>query len=140
MNANCSIQLQNITIQGDYGMWDVKLTACLQRWSDNLVSALQTYIVPNQPIPDWVLTLPEPIRTKKIDYIKRYGSPNVFDQFQPHVTLAFDHFDAMRPAFAALNLRPRSLKPVAIGVGKVGPHGTVLRGQNLARFALRVRN
>ena len=34
--------------------------------SDMVVNALVQYIVPNQPVPDWVWQLPEPIRSQKI--------------------------------------------------------------------------
>lgn len=136
MSSDCAIHLEKVTIQGDYAMWDVKVTPCLQKWSDLLVKALSQFIVPNQPIPDWVLQLPEPMRSEKIEYIQKYGSPNVFTQFQAHVTLAWDHQEAMQPAFEALNLRPQSITPVAIGIGRVGPHGTVLRGKNLGTFPL----
>ena len=52
-----------------------------------------------QPAPGWVNSLPEPERTEKLNDIKKYGSPNVFGQFAPHVTLAWDE-DATKVAAA----------------------------------------
>lgn len=94
-------------------------------------------MIPNQPIPDWVIALPEPLRSEKIDMIKQYGSPNVFDQFNPHVTLAWDAIDTMQPAFHRLNLQPRIVASEAVAIGSVGPHGTVIRGKNFAYFPLK---
>lgn len=130
----CPIHLTTVTVQGEYAMWDVEVTPCLQSLSNTFVSALRPYITPNQPIPDWVLTLPEPLRTEKINMIKRYGSPNVYDQFQPHVTLAWDNQEPMGPAFQKLNIQPHNFTSKGVGLGLVGPHGTVLRGKNFAYF------
>ena len=117
-------------------MWDVHVTPCLQKLSDILTTVLSNYIVPDQPIPDWVLELPEPVRSQKIAMIRKYGSPNVFDQFDAHVTLAWDNQEPMGPAFQKLNLQPRTVKSTVVAIGNVGPHGTVLRGGNIASFPL----
>jgi hypothetical protein len=117
-------------------MWDVNVIPCLQEMSNSMVAALYRFITPNQPIPDWVLQLPEPMRSEKITLIKTYGSPNVFSQFQAHVTLAWDDKENMGPAFNALNLQPKTFVPTQVGIGQVGPHGTVLRGKNVGSFPL----
>lgn len=117
-------------------MWDVYVNPCLQKWSDLVATQLAQYMVPNQPIPDWVEGLPEPLKTEKIAMIKKYGSPNVFSQFQPHVTLAWDSVDPMQPAFKHLNIPPRIVSTRAIAIGSVGPYGTVIRGKNLAYFPI----
>jgi hypothetical protein len=86
--SNCKIHLQNVTVQGNYlsihytlipyyylisigslgayALWNAEIRSCLQRMSDALVTALWQYIVPNQPVPDWVYQLPEPLRSQKI--------------------------------------------------------------------------
>ncbi len=84
--TNCSIYMQNVTVQGNYSshcynaivvlmqltgtyaLWNAKNEkgSCIQLMSDTIVNALVKYIVPNQPIPDWVLQLPEPLRSEKI--------------------------------------------------------------------------
>jgi hypothetical protein len=132
----CPIHLTSITIQGSYAMWDVEVTECLQELSNNVVELLHADIVPNQPIPDWVLALPEPMRSEKINMIKQYGSPNVFSQFQAHVTLAWDNKEPMQSAFQKLDLQPRIMPAKLVGIGAVGPYGTVIRGRNLGTFPL----
>ncbi len=79
----CYIALNNTFTSDAYGMWTVNNNECLQLTSDTIVNATYDLIVPNQPIPSWVYKLPEPERSEKIAMIKKYGSPNVFDQFQP---------------------------------------------------------
>lgn len=99
-----------------------------------MADQLARFMVPDQPIPDWVEGLPEPLKSEKIAMIKKYGSPNVFSQFQPHVTLAWDSIDRMQPAFQHLNLPPRIVSMRAVAIGTVGPYGTVTRGKNFAYF------
>jgi hypothetical protein len=82
---------------------------------------------PNQTVPDWVQHLPEPERSEKIAYIRLYGSPNVFTQFQPHITLACDEdTTALSSAFA--QKAPQVLGswfPQSVILGPTGPCGTV---------------
>jgi hypothetical protein len=83
--------------------------------------------VPNQTVPDWVQHLPEPERSEKIAFIRQYGSPNVFSQFQPHVTLACDENAAALSA-AFEQKRPQvkgGWVPKAVVLGPTGPCGTV---------------
>jgi hypothetical protein len=80
------IVLANITVGGCYALWEVEPNSCLQAMSNSIVLATSPYILPNQTIPDWVKSLPEPIRSEKEAFIKKYGSPNVFSQFSPHVS------------------------------------------------------
>jgi hypothetical protein len=54
----------------------------LQTLSDLLVNALSPMRSPNQPIPGWLERYPE-----KKEFFQKYGSPNVFVQFDPHMTL-----------------------------------------------------
>ncbi|MBF0545507.1 MAG: DUF1045 domain-containing protein [Candidatus Riflebacteria bacterium] len=54
----------------------------LQSLSDELVTNLSPLRAQNQSIPAWAKNDPE-----KLEYIKKYGSPNVFNQFSPHLTL-----------------------------------------------------
>ena len=71
--------------------------------------------------------LPEPERSEKIAYIKQYGSPNVFTQFQPHVTLACDaNATALSAAFAQKAPQVQGgWLPAAVALGPTGPCGTV---------------
>ena len=108
----------------------------LHRQSDTIVNASYTFAVPNQPIPAWVPSLPEPTRSEKIAMIKKYGSPNVFSQFQPHVTLAFDASTSsnLSSIFSSLPIKDGTTKPQLVGLGTTGPDGTVLSNKDLAEF------
>mmetsp|Transcript_22823 Transcript_22823/g.34039 ORF Transcript_22823/g.34039 Transcript_22823/m.34039 type:complete len:239 (+) Transcript_22823:60-776(+) len=133
---------RNITVSGCYALWNTLPNDCLQYVSDAIVNTTYSFSTPDQPIPDWVENLPEPLRSEKIAMIKKYGSPNVFSQFNPHVTLGFDCTTSCL-AEAAKFVEEAGLVPLNIttditilGIGKVGPHGTVQRGKDLADFDL----
>ena len=76
-------------------MWNItQPNRCLQSLSDALVNNLHAYRTLNQTIPSWIYDLPnEEERKYKIELIDKYGSPNVFEQFQPHVTVGFSDDD-----------------------------------------------
>ncbi|EGC28475.1 hypothetical protein DICPUDRAFT_160097 [Dictyostelium purpureum] len=126
---NCLVGMTTILVSGQYGMWEVQNSPCLQFLSDLIVNNTYQYITPNQTIPDWVYQLPEPLRDEKIAMIKKYGSPNVYDQFQPHVTLAWDEVDNLTLAFEQVGVQPTSFYSPSIGIGNTGPYGTVLDNQ-----------
>ena len=133
--------MEAVSVQGTYGMWAVEDSGCLQFWSDTIVNATYDLAVKNQSIPSWVEALPEPARSEKIALIQKYGSPNVFAQFWPHVTLAYDTQDsatAFTAAFAALPLPAQlpSYEPPVLGLGTVGIGGSVVRGKDLADFPI----
>ena len=125
-------------VAGSYGMWNTANPPCLQEMSDCIVNATHKFAIPNQPVPLWVNGLPEPERSEKIKAIQEYGSPNVFSQFAPHVTIAFDSApaDNLTAAFESLEVKDATCKPITIGLGSVGPHGTVLASKDLADFAI----
>ena len=142
--TGCSLATGDVSADGTYGMLAVDLPACLQQMSDSVVTALAPYRVLNQTLPSWVPQLQNATeRAEKERLFKLYGSPNVFSQFQPHITLAFD---AQNPTTHRLNslfdspeLRHLASHPLTqdvdeIAMGTVGPHGTVLRGKDLATF------
>lgn len=113
-------------------MMNVSNTPCLQRASDMLVNATHRFSQPNQRAPDWVYALPEPLRSEKLRLVALYGSPNVFSQFNPHLSLAWGP-DAVSVA-AAIEALPPTAPPSVfmaeiVALGSVGPHGTVLQGQ-----------
>jgi 2'-5' RNA ligase len=54
----------------------------LQTLCDSVVRALAPLRAPAQSVPDWLAAYPE-----KMEFFKEYGSPNVFSQFEPHLTL-----------------------------------------------------
>ncbi|WP_352339710.1 hypothetical protein, partial [Psychrobacter sp. 16-MNA-CIBAN-0192] len=54
----------------------------LQRLSDEITLAIEPLRERNVTVPTWVKNYPN-----KLTAFKRYGSPNVFQNFQPHLTL-----------------------------------------------------
>ena len=135
----CVTHTGDIFGMGNYAMLAVKTSPCLQFLSDRIVNATYRYAQPNQPVPPWVLQLPEPQRSKKIRLVKKYGSPNCFSGFSPHITVGWgenttlvaDGVRRARPGIAQLDAS-------AISVGRTGPHGTVLRGKDYASYNLSV--
>ena len=86
------------------------------------------------------------MKLKKIDYIHKYGSPNVYDEFDPHVTCGYNgcyekknqhEYEKMeRHRWKILNDSPWqscSGQINEIRIGLVGDHGTVV-GDPIATF------
>lgn len=93
-NTACEIEWpidpDSVGIHGFYAMYPIKKTDCLQKLSDDVVRALNVYIKRPQEIPDWVNKLPLLKRLRKIWLIRKYGSPNVFGEYDTHVTVGYD--------------------------------------------------
>ena len=126
------VEISNVMVNGAYSMYQIENTNVMQMLSDSIVQSTKEFITPNQTIPEWVYNLPEPMRSKKIAYVKKYGSPNVLDAFDPHITVGYDNV-ASEPS------RRKILETVLqtshccrkgfsdkIGIGVVGDFGTVL--------------
>jgi len=113
----------------------VVLSDCLQAMSDAVVQATFTLAKPNQAVPPWVYNLPKAEQAAKIAMLKKYGSPNVFTQFQPHLTVAFDTADNLDQIYGALKVTG-NFSVSDITVSHVGPHGTVLTNGSLADFPI----
>eukprot|EP01083_Nonionella_stella_P123392 371779_1 len=66
----------------------------MQLLSDIIANStlVQSHVIPNQPVPQWVYDLPksDPSRAVKIQNVRRYGSPNVLSEFEPHLTVGYD--------------------------------------------------
>jgi 2'-5' RNA ligase len=137
MSRDCQVNILNsIAATGTYTMWDVQNSECLQHMSDLVVNATSAYVSKKAKtdIPKWVESLPPAIRDIKIAMIHQYGSPNVFSQFQPHVTLAYDDQtpDVMKQVVHKyVNATGCTFTAFEIGVGSTGPYGTVQRGLDL---------
>lgn len=140
--GECEIYLEDITVSGCYVLWEVRSNTCLQAISDTVVNVTSKYIVPDQPIPGWVEDLSEPERSIKEVLIKEYGSPNVYSQFSPHVTVGYDCTpgcmeNALADAAASHSLpNVTPFDPSILGVGMTGDYGTVLRGDDLEDFKM----
>lgn len=85
----------------------------LQRLSDEVTLALEPMREQNAIVPAWVKSYPN-----KLTAFERYGSPNVFQNFQPHLTLLANE---QSPKLANLNKRLQITPPKAqgeiIGIG-----------------------
>eukprot|EP00761_Pharyngomonas_kirbyi_P006634 gb/GECH01006642.1/.p1 GENE.gb/GECH01006642.1/~~gb/GECH01006642.1/.p1 ORF type:complete len:281 (+),score=59.19 gb/GECH01006642.1/:1-843(+) len=140
LTQGCNVYINETAhISGDYGMWSVVDTDCLQYMSNRIVNKTVSYAVFPQSVPEWVHSIPDnTTRQEKTHYVKKYGSPNVFDQFQPHVTLAHDSQTPkkLKETFEKVNISGCSFKVKTIGMGTVGPFGTVMRGQDFKDFNL----
>eukprot|EP01028_Stygiella_incarcerata_P004195 TRINITY_DN1892_c0_g1_i1.p1 TRINITY_DN1892_c0_g1~~TRINITY_DN1892_c0_g1_i1.p1 ORF type:complete len:195 (+),score=32.33 TRINITY_DN1892_c0_g1_i1:331-915(+) len=127
-NDICTFQTtNNVDVSGTYVLWSMENSACLQKLSDLVVNATCAFAVPNQPIPSWVLDIQDPIvRQEKEEYVRKFGSPNVFRQFQPHITIAGDDVtpdvlqqivkspDFPHPQVSSIALYTMSIAPASI--------------------------
>jgi len=77
-------------INGAYVMLPIENTPCLQTLSTALLHTLQSYLKHPVVVPSWVASLAEPARSLAIFRSRTYGSPNVLEGFDPHVTVGFD--------------------------------------------------
>ncbi len=77
------MSVKGMTIsKGNWVMLNVPVTAKLQRLADEATLALEPYRDQDIAPPEWVKDYPN-----KLAAVQRYGSPNVFVNFQPHLTL-----------------------------------------------------
>ncbi|MFZ2957000.1 MAG: 2'-5' RNA ligase family protein [Candidatus Ozemobacteraceae bacterium] len=119
----------------DWLFVNLRKTRDLQLLSDHIVTLLSPLRSNDPHIPAWAKSMPE-----KVEKIKLYGSPNVFDQFAPHLTLLaktdaalLDTF--MATATARLDLtQPIDGEIISIGVGEADGNGQVAK--SIAIFPL----
>ena len=132
----CQISLGSVYAAGGFAMMNVSNSDCLQVYSDVLVTATHRFAQPGQPAPAWVLELPEPERSEKLRDIALYGSPNVFSQFSPHISVAWSpNASAVAAAVAGLPPSPAlTFSGQIVRLGRVGPHGTVVAGRDLGWY------
>ncbi len=77
-------------INGAFTMLPIEKTPCLQMLSDTVLYTMKSYLRQPVAVPEWVAQLPEPTRSESIYRSREYGSPNVLEGFDPHVTVGFD--------------------------------------------------
>lgn len=140
----CDVSLvPTIDMKGAYAMWPVNSTDCLQTLSDEIVDAMAEFISRPPPVPDWIYQLPEPERTRKMGMVERYGSPNVFGEFEPHVTVSYNmnttaiDRGAILDRFGDRMPRPCDGLIRHVAVGRTGVGGSVLRRGVIDVFPLR---
>ena len=86
----CSVNMKEIYASGSYFMWRSENSDCLQQLSNRIVEFTSTHRDKNYVVPEWVYQLEDvEERNKKIFFCEKFGSPNVFDGFDPHFTLIY---------------------------------------------------
>ncbi|TCM16115.1 2'-5' RNA ligase superfamily protein [Novosphingobium sp. PhB165] len=108
----------------------VKWSPALQRLADLVTLAAEPYRDHNVSPPGWMSQYPA-----KLPAFERYGSPNVFMQFDPHLTLLANETNPGLAAFMAETdkTQPQTVGEVeGVGIGLVDTNGQVVK--TLAEF------
>jgi len=66
---------------GDWYFMNIERNRNLQTLSDTIVEMLAPMRAKSDYIPEWAKEFPT-----KVEYISKYGSPNVYSEFNPHLT------------------------------------------------------
>ena len=108
------IEAQGFTVtQSNWAFINLSPSRQLQRLSDEITLAVEPLRDQQVSLPAWVKHFPN-----KLAAFKRYGSPNVFQNFQPHLTLLANE---KSPKLAPFNIKMKANPPQAkgqiIGVG-----------------------
>ena len=121
--------LEDRIAQGDAALIEAD---CLRTASDALVGALSKYMRRPPNVPDWVNQLPEPERTRKLELIHQHGSPNIFEEFVPHITVGYSPLSSsekrkdLMQELAKSAPRPCEGVVTVICAGLTGEGGSVL--------------
>ncbi len=108
---------------GNWVFVDAEVSHDLQRLADTVTLALEPMRDTTAPLPGWVKAYP----VKKAAF-ERYGSPNVFQNFEPHMTLlASEQSEALKAVAEKMTLKPPYAegRVTAIGVGLADDKGQV---------------
>lgn len=113
-----------VKTDGNWLFIDLEKNRNLQRLSDEVVNLLAGLRTADSEIPAWAKSIPE-----KVEMIKKYGSPNVYSQFNPHLTLLARTDGAILDGFLSRNAGVPAVKDrvqgevVAIGYGVADGNG-----------------
>ncbi len=66
---------------GNWFFMNLERNRNLQTLSDTVVAGLSPMRAQSDFVPEWAKAFPN-----KVDYIKKFGSPNVYEEFNPHLT------------------------------------------------------
>lgn len=103
----------------------VDWSASLQRLADTVTLAAEPLRTRNLQPPGWMTAYPA-----KLPAFERYGSPNVFMQFEPHLSLlAEEHNPKLADFVAAAKIDPPQASGTVegIGIGVTDAHGQIVR-------------
>lgn len=133
----CSSHASSAVAAGSYSMLPVTTGSCLQNMSDVIVARTHHLALPNQTAPAWLLLLPEPQRSRKMDMLNRFGSPNVFGEYDAHITLACsENATDLAISTRALDGISSPFVPLQLRVSRSGACGTALSQQTLLSINL----
>ena len=122
--APVPLTANGITVtSGNWVFVDTERSHELQRLADTVTMALAPLRDMNTPLPGWVSAYP----LKKAAFV-RYGSPNVFQNFEPHMTLlAAEQSAALAAVAEKMKAKPPYAegKITAIGVGLADDKGQI---------------
>ncbi|MBB1434475.1 2'-5' RNA ligase family protein [Pseudoalteromonas sp. SG43-6] len=117
-----AITAQGFTVtQSNWAFINLQYSPKLQRLADEVTMAIEPLRDTNATIPSWVKNYPN-----KLTAFERYGSPNVFQNFQPHLTLLANE---KSPKLVILNKQMQAHPPeaqgkiIGIGIGISDPFG-----------------
>lgn len=110
---------------GNWFFLNLERNSPLQTASDRMVELLAPLRAQSDYVPDWAKEFPA-----KVEFISKYGSPNVFGEFNPHLTLLAPSDEAKLRTFLTKHADSSFAKPiagqvVAIGVGIADRNGQV---------------
>ena len=104
---------------GNWLMLDNKNTRELQDLVDEITVKLNRYRALDAEVPGWAKSIPE-----KVKSFKAYGSPNVFMNFDPHITLLTPKDPEKIAQFMEnYKLKPFTTKVIGIGIAEVDSLG-----------------
>eukprot|EP00816_Leptocylindrus_hargravesii_P008313 CAMPEP_0196811310 /NCGR_PEP_ID=MMETSP1362-20130617/17070_1 /TAXON_ID=163516 /ORGANISM="Leptocylindrus danicus, Strain CCMP1856" /LENGTH=263 /DNA_ID=CAMNT_0042186589 /DNA_START=78 /DNA_END=869 /DNA_ORIENTATION=+ len=136
-SRNCEgieLELTHKISSGNYAMLDIAPNPCLRKLSDVIVQSLLPYVVFPAEIPEWVHHIKNAKqRARKMELVQLYGSPNVLDEFQPHVTVGYNEVDPSGQRTVFLGMDTHGSDDCAgvfdtVAIGFVGIGGSVLHG------------
>lgn len=116
------IELQFYNIRKTPGNWlmlDAKKAYDIQALADEVTARLLPLRATDAQVPNWAKSMPAKVRS-----FKTYGSPNVFSNFDPHVTLLTPKKAEDILAFQKeYNFKPFTSKITGIGIAEVDDLG-----------------
>lgn len=127
----CDVVLSGGVVEaGSYTMLNVQRTPCLQGLSDAVVHNTKEFVRFPAVVPDWAKDDPQKVRN-----VVRYGSPNVFQDFHPHVTVGYLEEEEGRASPVVTGRTPNMVVPAGcsqagayVSLGRTDKGGTVLQG------------
>ncbi|NLM18087.1 MAG: DUF1045 domain-containing protein [Candidatus Riflebacteria bacterium] len=119
---------------GDWFFLNIKTNQELQRLCDATVKLLAHMRLPSDYVPTWAQNMPE-----KVECITKYGSPNVYSQFNPHLTLlASTDGETLKRFYSAVSHKyynqPLAGEVVGIGYGIADKDGQMLKPEKIFMF------